>query len=248
MRERLPTTAAVLVFCAAASAAEYTVRAGDTLSGIAEKQLGSTARWKEIADTNGLRPPYHLRPGQQLVLPERRDGSSAGGGLSEAMGSVAPGRPGTDGRTLDRLTAFFTGVGLGAAVVYLLVGAFLWWVAYGLCLRGGCWFALVETTTGRCFRLALYLALVTVACLLAALLAFRAAAATLGAVPILALLALGAGVVYFVASLAITRRVLACRWRSTITVLVMATFVAQAVVFAGVAAATTLGGVFAATV
>jgi membrane-bound lytic murein transglycosylase D len=50
---------------AAASGARYTVRSGDTLSGIARRH-GCTA--SALARANGLRSPYSLRPGQRLSL------------------------------------------------------------------------------------------------------------------------------------------------------------------------------------
>jgi nucleoid-associated protein YgaU len=52
----------------------YTVREGDTLSGIAGKLLGSRARWQEIAAANRdtLTDPAALRPGMILKVPARR--------------------------------------------------------------------------------------------------------------------------------------------------------------------------------
>ncbi|MES2058518.1 MAG: M23 family metallopeptidase [Pseudomonadota bacterium] len=51
------------------SAMIYTVRAGDTLRGIADRTgSGSEA----IARANGLRPPFVIRPGQQLEIPAGR--------------------------------------------------------------------------------------------------------------------------------------------------------------------------------
>jgi nucleoid-associated protein YgaU len=47
----------------------YTVRAGDTLGGIAVRELGSFNRWHDIADLNGIRDPNSLRIGQVLRLP-----------------------------------------------------------------------------------------------------------------------------------------------------------------------------------
>lgn len=44
----------------------YTVLAFDTLSAIA-RRLDVT--WQELADVNGLRPPYTIYPGQQLRVP-----------------------------------------------------------------------------------------------------------------------------------------------------------------------------------
>jgi nucleoid-associated protein YgaU len=49
----------------------YTVRSGDTLSGIARDQLGDAARWPEIFALNRgiIRHPDRIFPGQVLVLP-----------------------------------------------------------------------------------------------------------------------------------------------------------------------------------
>lgn len=52
-----------------ASSRTYTVKAGDTLSAIAARELGSAARWKEIADLNGIKDPRQLKVGQLLRLP-----------------------------------------------------------------------------------------------------------------------------------------------------------------------------------
>lgn len=47
----------------------YTVKAGDTLSTIAARLLGSYKRWPEIATLNGLRDPNRVTVGQTLRLP-----------------------------------------------------------------------------------------------------------------------------------------------------------------------------------
>jgi LysM repeat protein len=56
---------------AAASGRVYTVRPGDTLSGIAQRELGAASRWTEIADLNGIPrgAERNIQPGQQLRLP-----------------------------------------------------------------------------------------------------------------------------------------------------------------------------------
>ena len=46
-----------------ANADSYTVKSGDTLSGIGAK-LG--INWKTIADKNGIKSPYTIYPGQVL--------------------------------------------------------------------------------------------------------------------------------------------------------------------------------------
>ncbi|MFF5265192.1 BTAD domain-containing putative transcriptional regulator [Actinomadura viridis] len=48
-----------------------TVRRGDTLWAIAERELGDGHRWKEIARLNEVSDPRELRPGQVLQLPSR---------------------------------------------------------------------------------------------------------------------------------------------------------------------------------
>ena len=49
----------------------YTVQRGDTLSSIAEEQLGDASRWPEIFVLNRhiLSDPDEIRPGQELSLP-----------------------------------------------------------------------------------------------------------------------------------------------------------------------------------
>lgn len=46
----------------------YTVQSGDTLWGLAEKYLGSGARWPEIAEENKLANPDIIRVGQELNI------------------------------------------------------------------------------------------------------------------------------------------------------------------------------------
>lgn len=48
----------------------WVVRAGERLDAIAAETLGSAARWRQIAEANGLSNPLALRPGQQLAIPE----------------------------------------------------------------------------------------------------------------------------------------------------------------------------------
>lgn len=49
--------------------ARYTVKKGDTLSGIAAKQYGDAAKWHAIATANNIRDPKALKVGQVLKLP-----------------------------------------------------------------------------------------------------------------------------------------------------------------------------------
>jgi nucleoid-associated protein YgaU len=49
----------------------YTVQSGDTLSGIAQQQLGDASRWPEIFERNRevLSNPDRIFPDQVLILP-----------------------------------------------------------------------------------------------------------------------------------------------------------------------------------
>lgn len=46
-----------------------TVQLGDTLYGLAKQHLGDGARWKELADYNGIANPSRLQVGAVLVVP-----------------------------------------------------------------------------------------------------------------------------------------------------------------------------------
>jgi nucleoid-associated protein YgaU len=49
----------------------YTVQSGDCLMDIARKRLGDPHRWGEIANLNGIGPPYTIYPGDVLKVPEK---------------------------------------------------------------------------------------------------------------------------------------------------------------------------------
>ncbi|MER5886241.1 peptidoglycan DD-metalloendopeptidase family protein [Streptomyces sp. NPDC001941] len=51
--------------------ATYTVKSGDTLSGIALAKLGNAMRYPEIARLNGIPNPDHIQAGQKLKLPPK---------------------------------------------------------------------------------------------------------------------------------------------------------------------------------
>lgn len=64
-----------------AVAAEYTVKAGDSLSSIAQEQLGDMGRWQEIYEANkaAVKDPNLIMVGQKLNIP---DGKETGGFVS----------------------------------------------------------------------------------------------------------------------------------------------------------------------
>ena len=47
----------------------YTVKSGDTLSAIAQSQLGNSDRYIEIASLNGIQDASMIQPGQGIKLP-----------------------------------------------------------------------------------------------------------------------------------------------------------------------------------
>lgn len=64
-----------------AMAAEYTVKAGDSLSSIAQEQLGDMGRWQEIYEANkaAIKDPNLIVVGQKLTIPGGdKTGGSAG--------------------------------------------------------------------------------------------------------------------------------------------------------------------------
>ena len=64
------------------------VRAGDTLSAIAQRALGDSRRWQELAQLNGLTSGTPLRPGQKLRLPASVQGPRGGGPQPSAPNSA----------------------------------------------------------------------------------------------------------------------------------------------------------------
>ena len=56
------------------------VKLGDTLTNIAYEEYGDAAKWRPIADANGLDDPLMLRPGRLLLIPA----IDSGGQISRA--------------------------------------------------------------------------------------------------------------------------------------------------------------------
>lgn len=54
-----------------ADSTSYTVRSGDTLSGIAHRELGNAELWLELQSYNGLSDPSRLKPGSILLIPNK---------------------------------------------------------------------------------------------------------------------------------------------------------------------------------
>ena len=89
---------------------EYTVQAGDTLWGIAERELGSPLRWRQIASLNLGRPQSDgmslihagwILPGWVLVLPSS-DGASTEAAVKETDKALARSTRRASGYSIDR--------------------------------------------------------------------------------------------------------------------------------------------------
>ena len=190
---------------------EYVVKPGDTLSTIAEAELSTSRRWGEIARLNDLQAPYAITSGQRLRLPEDTPPSIS----VPAPATVQPDAPGAS-------TLFPLGLW-----IWMPVGLVLVWGFTSICVRIACWFSLVETTIRRCAVLALAMAGCLVLCFCIALgvvylvgtqrLPVLAPAVSM---PVLVIW-------YLVMCVLFTKRILDCRWRSVLTVGVMASFVAD---------------------
>jgi nucleoid-associated protein YgaU len=62
---------------AAGGAGSYTVKSGDTLSGIAKREYGDAGQWKRIFEANRdtIDNPDLIHPGQELRIPAREGGA-----------------------------------------------------------------------------------------------------------------------------------------------------------------------------
>lgn len=117
----------------AALAADYTVKAGDTLSSIAQEQLNDSARWTEIAELNSIEPPYQIAVGTRLTLP---------GQTASVEASPIP----TEWRAETSKTAFFAQTAKDA-----------WPVIKGFGAKGlvviGCTVLVVSFVVGICLKI-----------------------------------------------------------------------------------------------
>jgi len=71
----------------------YTVRAGDTLSEIAQRELGSARRWQELVAANPGLDPSRLHVGRKLRVPGAASGAPASAVPATASTAGAESRP-----------------------------------------------------------------------------------------------------------------------------------------------------------
>lgn len=233
-----------LFFGNTATARPYTVKSGDTLQRIAQRELGSANRWPEIARLNNLPPPHTIRLGQQLTLPDQQAGMIP---LAPPTPTNAPAPPSPivpPGNTvpLDPFNTVVTPI-THDSPPWSSIEINWWWallilpaifLVHALILRISSWFSLVETTYLICLKLAVYLFLfasLSIATVFAvtALIGFGAG---MSLWPLyfdkLFLIIPITGLGWFILSLVIIKRTLDCKWRSVVTILTMSSFVAWA--------------------
>lgn len=227
----------------------YIVKAGDSLERIAQRELGQAKRWPEIAQASKLSPPYALKIGQRLELPDN---------LAVQHPTILTPLPPLPPRVTNAPTPSLSPVTPGNTIPTNqpppktsplpihdsngVNGNNIWWVLplallvsllfEALNLRISCWFSLVETSFFRCFKLAVYLLILGIVSFFAGLLllliggAIGIAAKTepwsMAAVFLTIPIALAT---WFILSLFVIKHTLDCKWRSVVTLLIMSWFV-----------------------
>jgi nucleoid-associated protein YgaU len=105
----------------------YSVCPGDTLSEIAQRELGSARRWQELVAVNPGLDPSRLRIGQEILLPGAAPGDARG------ARSAAP-QPGVEAREASAPAATWP-----AATWKVQKGESLWKIAERALGDGGRW-------------------------------------------------------------------------------------------------------------
>lgn len=189
---------------------DYIVRKGDSLSIIAEKELGSKERWDEIASLNNIKPPYTIKLKQKLKLPNT---VSLGALTQPEITEV------TDYESTD--LTFPLKKMIKPLLVWGVFTFFTFWVFLTCSVRIGCWFSLVETNIFSCGLLSFFISLMTVASIgiviLLTYLHYQTQLPTLGFY--------ATGLVLFVGNcifiIITAKKILKCYWRSLVTLLIM---------------------------
>ncbi len=112
----------------------------------------------------------------------------------------------------------------------ITVIAVIWWIFFSMSLKGACWFSLVDASLFRCGVLSIAITGLGLICFGTAAY-FQGTGANMWAPSLpggLSLLA--ASLLYLAIAITLTKLLLKCKWRSVITVWIMSTFVAAAIV------------------
>jgi hypothetical protein len=122
----------------------------------------------------------------------------------------------------------------------ITVIAVIWWIFFSMSLKGACWFSLVEASLFRCGVLSIAITGLGLICFGTAA-HFQGIGANMWAPsPSGGLSLLAAAGIYLGIAITLTKLLLKCKWRSVVTVWIMSTFVAAAIVcctYAGIVAA-----------
>ena len=221
MKKHILLIIILAVFCVSSSvmAADYIVKHGDTLSGIAKSQLGNANRWPEIAKWNGLKHPYMLRVGQKLKLPQPQKKTEVKT-VKPSTKTVKPVE-----KIPEEIPADFK---LPSQTwLWSLIGLFLSWIFTSVCLRWGCWFSLVETTFVKCMLLAFLLAgILLLTVFVIGGIGFLVIRQEIN--PVILKVSSVIGILgYIAATVIVTKRILLCKWRSLVTIMIMSKVVAD---------------------
>jgi len=76
----------------------YTVQRGDILGDISTRFYGTSKRWREIAEANGIADPGRLKAGQKIVIPRAGSGGSTNDRSSPRSSRTRGGGSGARGR------------------------------------------------------------------------------------------------------------------------------------------------------
>jgi hypothetical protein len=143
-------------------------------------------------------------------------------------------RPGRETESTGILGSFIpardTLWGYLVTAALVTIAAVLWWVFFSVSLKGACWFSLVEASLLRCAVLAIFITALSLVCFGTAAY-YHGSGANIWSPDLpggLSLLATAS--IYLLTAIAFTKLILKCKWRSVITVWIMSTFVATAIV------------------
>ena len=160
-----PATLLLVLLLSGLCIADYTVRGGDSLSEIADSQLGDGSRWSEIAELNGIEDPYNVAVGQVLKMPGEVEVNVTKPQVTYnapvTIVTSEEGSPTESRRKFDPIKILFSvlptwgglfGVGVVFYIIYVIVLTFMWAVS----MRLNCHIMILPEIVpfSRCLKLA----------------------------------------------------------------------------------------------